>query len=111
VLRSLQTYITSGPVIAMIWQGAHAVEVVRKLTGTTEPLSSSVGTIRGDLVIDSYQLSNMAGRAIKNLVHASGSVKEAQDEIAHWFKKDEIMDYSLVQERILNDVNVADRPE
>lgn len=101
VLQSLVTYITSGPVIAMIWEGSHAVSIVRKLVGGTEPLSSDVGTIRGDFVIDSYQLSNMDGRAIRNLVHASGSVKEAQDEILHWFAKNEIIDYRHIQEKIL----------
>jgi nucleoside-diphosphate kinase len=90
----------------MIWEGSHAVAITRKIVGSTEPLSSDVGTIRGDYVIDSYQLSNQDGRAIRNLVHASGSVKEAEDEIKHWFADDEIMKYTLVQEKILYDVNL-----
>lgn len=85
VLNSLKKYLTSGPVIAMVWEGMHAVLIVRKIVGSTEPLSSDVGTIRGDYVIDSYQASNHEGRAIRNLVHASSSVKEAEDEIRHWF--------------------------
>jgi nucleoside-diphosphate kinase len=101
LLENLKKYITSGPVIAMIWQGAHAVKIVRKLTGGTEPLTSDVGTIRGDYVLDSYQMSDGDGRAIRNLVHASGSVKEAEDEIKHWFDNKEIIDYTLVQEQIL----------
>lgn len=100
ILKNLVKYMTKGPVIAMVWQGAHAVEVVRKLTGGTEPRTSDVGTIRGDFVLDSYSMSDADGRAIRNLVHASGSVKEAEDEINHWFKKDEIIDYKLVQEQI-----------
>ena len=101
LLEKLKTYMTAGPVIAMVWQGAHAVKIVRKLTGSTEPLMSDVGTIRGDFVLDSYQMSDGDGRAIRNLVHASGSVKEAEDEIKHWFDKKEIVDYTLVQEEII----------
>lgn len=103
VLNSLKKYLTSGPIISMIWEGVHAVAIVRKMTGTTEPLSSDVGTIRGDFVLDSYQLSNQDGRAIRNLVHASGSPKEANDEIKHWFKDSEIIEYTHIQEKILYD--------
>ena len=101
LLEKLKKYMTSGPVIAMVLQGAHAVKIVRKLTGGTEPLMSDVGTIRGDYVLDSYQMSDSDGRSIRNLVHASGSVKEAEDEICHWFDDKEITDYALVQEQII----------
>jgi nucleoside-diphosphate kinase len=93
-------------VIAMVWQGAHVVEVVRKITGGTEPRSSDVGTIRGDFVIDSYQMADTDDRAIRNLIHASGSVEEANNEIDLWFKPEEITKYRLVQEEILYDVNI-----
>ncbi len=106
LLERLSKYMTSGPVVAMVWQGAHAVAIVRKITGGTEPLTSAVGTIRGDFVLDSYQMSDGDVRAVRNVVHASGSVKEAADEIAHWFKKEEIIDYKIVQEQILYDVNL-----
>ncbi len=106
VLDGLKKFMTAGPVIAMVWQGAHAVKIVRKLTGGTEPLSSDVGTIRGDFVLDSYQLSDTAGRAIRNLIHASGSIEEAKKEIEHWFSPKEIINYRLVQEQILYDVNL-----
>ena len=106
VIKYLVKYMTSGPIIAMIWQGAHAVAIIRKLTGGTEPLTSDVGTIRGDFVLDSYQMTDNDGRAVRNLVHASGSVKEAENEIKHWFGKKEIMDYELVQEKILYDMNM-----
>ena len=97
---------TSGPVVMMAWEGNSAVSVVTKLVGGTEPATSDVGTIRGDFVIDSYQMTDTDGRAVRNLVHASGSVKEAENEIKHWFGKKEIMDYELVQEKILYDVNM-----
>ena len=106
ILERLKVYMTSGPIIAMVWQGAHAVKLVRKLTGGTEPLSSDVGTIRGDYVLDSYSMSDGDGRSIRNLVHASGSVEEAEKEIAHWFKPEELVDYNLVQDHILYDVNL-----
>lgn len=103
LLTRLVTYMTSGPIIAMVWEGAHAVAIVRKLTGGTEPLTSDVGTIRGDFVIDSYQMTDMDGRSLRNLVHAAGSPKEAQNEIKHWFTEKEIIEYTHVQEKILYD--------
>jgi nucleoside-diphosphate kinase len=106
VLDSLKKYISSGPVIAMVWQGMHAVGVVRKITGATEPLSSDVGTIRGDYTIDSYQVSDIDGRAVRNLIHASGDVDEAQAEIKLWFNEQELLNYRHIQEAILYDVNL-----
>lgn len=106
ILDALKKYMTSGPVIAMVWQGAHAVEIVRKVTGGTEPLSSDVGTIRGDFVHDSYQMADTDERAIRNLIHASGSTDEAEKEISLWFNDDEVVSYRLVQEAILYDVNL-----
>jgi len=106
VLGNLKYYLSSGPVIAMVWQGTHAVGVVRKITGGTEPLTSDVGTIRGDLTIDSYEVSDLDGRAVRNLIHASGSPEEAEKEINLWFEKDELIKYRLVGEVILYDVNL-----
>ncbi len=106
ILEGLKKYMTSGPVVAMVWQGAHAVKIVRKITGGTEPLSTDVGTIRGDYVLDSYQMSDKDGRAVRNLIHASGSVEEAENEIRHWFSDEELIDYRLVQEQIIYDVNI-----
>ena len=100
VLKNLVNYMTKSPVIVMVWQGAHAVQIVRKLTGSTEPLMSDVGTIRGDFVLDSYSMTDADKRAVRNLVHASGSVKEAEDEIAHWFNKEELFSYKLFIEQI-----------
>lgn len=111
LLKRLVKYMTSGPVIATVWEGAHAVSIVRKLTGGTEPLMSDVGTIRGDYVLDSYQMTDTDNRSIRNLVHASGTVEEAENEISHWFSKPEIIDYKHIQERILYDINLDGRPE
>lgn len=106
ILNQLKNYMTSGPVVAMVWQGAHAVSLVRKLVGGTEPKSSDVGTIRGDYVLDSYEMSDADKRAIRNLIHASGNVEEALQEVPHWFSENEIIDYKLMQEAILYDVNM-----
>lgn len=106
ILANLKKYMTSGPVIAMVWEGAHAVQIVRKLTGGTEPLTSDVGTIRGDYVLDSYTMSDADGRAVRNLIHASGSVGEANAEIAHWFTQDNLIDYRVIHEEVLYDVNL-----
>jgi nucleoside-diphosphate kinase len=105
ILKNLVTYMTAGPIVAIVLEGAHAVGIVRKLTGGTEPLTSDVGTIRGDFVLDSYQMSDGDGRAVRNVVHASGSVKEANNEINHWFKSAELMKYKTIQEKIVYDVN------
>lgn len=106
ILANLKKYLASGPVIAMVWQGAHAVKIVRKITGGTEPLTSDVGSIRGDFVLDSYQMADEDGRAVRNLVHASGSVEEANMEISHWFKPEELTSYRVIHEEILYDVNL-----
>lgn len=106
ILKNLKRYITSGPVIMMVLQGAHVVKIVRKLIGGTEPLTSDVGTIRGDFVLDSYQMSDGDNRSVRNLIHASGSVEEAENEIAHCFDESEIINYRLAQEQILYDVNL-----
>ncbi|HEX9721785.1 MAG TPA: nucleoside-diphosphate kinase [Candidatus Paceibacterota bacterium] len=106
VIDGLKKYLTAGPVVAMVWQGAHAMEIVRKLTGGTEPRSSDVGTIRGDFVLDSYQMADTDGRAVRNLIHASGTVDEANQEIVHWFEPNELLKYKIVQEKILYDVNL-----
>jgi len=106
ILESLKKYMTSGPVVIMVWQGAHAVELIRKIVGSTEPLSSDVGTIRGDFVLDSYSMADSDGRAVRNIIHASGSVEEAANEIKHWFDDSELINYRLVGDQILYDVNL-----
>lgn len=111
ILANLKKYMASGPAIFMVLEGAHAVPLVRKMVGGTEPLTSDVGTIRGDYVLDSYQMADTDGRAVRNIIHASGSTEEADNEIKHWFKDDELIDYKLVQEHILYDVNLDGEKE
>ena len=106
LLNTLWPYMTSGPVVAMVWEGANAQKIVKKLTGGTEPLTSDVGTIRGDFVLDSYAMSDESGRSVRNILHCSGSLEDAEKEIGHWFKPEEVINYKLVQEGILYDVNL-----
>ena len=94
-------YIQEGPVMAYVLEAPHAVELVRKLCGHTLPLMSAPGTIRGDYAYDSSYLANTAGRAIKNMMHASGTEEEARYEIPLWFKKEEIAKYNRVDEKVM----------
>jgi nucleoside-diphosphate kinase len=103
IVDRLALYMTNGPVLAMVWQGAHVVQIVRKITGSTEPRSSDVGTIRGDFMIDSYDLSNLDKRALRNIVHASSSVEEAEKEIPIWFQEEEVCEYSTPHDTVLYD--------
>jgi nucleoside-diphosphate kinase len=94
----LESMITEGPVIAIVLEGIHAVELVRKIVGPTEPKSALPGTIRGDYAHVSYSYADKKGIAIKNLVHASANNDEAKAEIEIWFKKEELHSYRTVHE-------------
>jgi len=85
VRQWLVDYTTMGPIVIMILSGNHAVDVVRKIIGDTNPVFANPGTIRGDFSVDSADYANSSGRAIYNLVHASGSNQEAEEEIKLWF--------------------------
>jgi len=94
-------YIISDPVVAMVWQGPLAVSLVRKIAGNTLPFWAAAGSIRGDLAFDSSALANLQKRAVKNLVHASGSKEEASYEIPLWFTKNELFSYQRVEEKVM----------
>lgn len=106
IIEQLVTFMTSGPVVAMVIQGNEAVNIVKKIVGGTEPATSDVGTIRGDLTVDSYEHATVDVRAVRNLIHCSDEFSEAQREIAVWFTNNEIINYRLVSEQILYDVNL-----
>lgn len=97
----LVTMITEGPVFAMVLEGPHAVELVRKLVGHTLPLMSAPGTIRGDYSFDSSYLANTRKRPIKNLIHASGNLDEAVFEVGLWFSKKDLHSYERVEEKVM----------
>ncbi len=111
IIRTVVKYMTAGPVVAMVLEGNQAVSVVTKIVGTTEPSSSDVGTIRGDYTIDSYGHASYENRAVRNLIHCSDAVAEAEREIAIWFDESEIMNYQTAQERIMYDVNIDGKKE
>lgn len=82
--NDLVSFITSAPVVAMVLQGERAIELTRQVMGSTDPLKAAPGTIRGDL---GFSMQN-------NLVHGSDSPQAAEREIALFFGKEEILDYS-----------------
>lgn len=86
-------FMMSAPVVKMIVQGIHAVDVVRKIAGETMPYKADMGTIRGDFSIDSPALANKEKRAVMNIVHCSETPEEAEHEISHWFGDSTIFDY------------------
>jgi nucleoside-diphosphate kinase len=106
IVDRLVKFMTSGPVIALVLEGNKAVGVVRKLVGGTEPLTSDVGTIRGDLTLDSYDISSIDGRAVRNLIHCSDKTEEAEREIKIWFEDKELIDYKFAHDEILYDVDL-----
>jgi nucleoside-diphosphate kinase len=87
-----------GPVIAVVLEGVEAVEFVRKMVGDTQPKTALPGTIRGDYAHVTYGQASQAGFGVANLVHASATAKEAEQEIDHWFADRELFDYSTVHE-------------
>ena len=93
ICKWLVDYLTSGPVVAIVLEGPHAINAVRKIAGYTYPDTAAPGTIRGDYSIDSPDFANMGKRSGMNLVHASGNREEAEFEIALWFRKAELHKY------------------
>lgn len=96
--KGLEDYIISGPVLAMVLEGVHAVENVRKMVGPTEPLKAQPGTIRGDYAHVSMSHADAANKSIANLVHASGTLEEAQKEVSLWFKENELHSYETADQ-------------
>lgn len=80
-----QEMLLSGKVIAFIFEGKHAIEVTRKLVGSTTCVLAAPGTIRGDYSNDSALIASLERRPISNLIHASGDPEEAEREIKLWF--------------------------
>ena len=79
--KGLENFIVEGPVIAVVLEGLHAVDLVRKTVGGTEPRTAAPGTIRGDYSHHSYEYTDKKGISIKNLIHASGNKEDAENEI------------------------------
>ncbi|MDD3032696.1 MAG: nucleoside-diphosphate kinase [Candidatus Pacebacteria bacterium] len=106
IIRALVKYMTCSPVLFLVLEGNSAVQIVKKIVGGTEPLTSEVGTIRGDYTIDSYELSNVDGRAVRNLIHCSDKPEEAEREISLWLNQEDLINYKLIANQIIYDVNL-----
>lgn len=111
IIDTIIHYMTAAPVFAFVIEGNQSVAIVKKLVGSTEPATADIGTIRGDLTLDSYGHSTYENRAVRNLIHCSESPEEADREIAVWFDEADLMNYVTAQERILYDVNLDGIPE
>ena len=98
---SLESFITSGPVIAMVLEGVKSVSIVRKLVGATAPEQSLPGTIRGDYAHMGYDYANKQGKTIPNLIHASGNKEDADVEVNLWFKPEELHSYKTSHESLI----------
>lgn len=90
IVTGMRTYMTSGPVVAMILEGENAIKRCREITGYTDPSAAEKGTIRGDFGQDNILAANKERRPVKNMIHASGNKEEAEQEIALWFGESEI---------------------
>ncbi len=96
-------FLSSGPLVAMVFEGPHAAEMGRKIVGNTLPFKADIGTLRGDFSVDSPILGNLNKRPVRNIVHASGDPIEARREVKHWFSKKELFSYKRADEGIMFD--------
>jgi len=106
IIKGLYSYMTAGPVVLMVWEGNKAVGIIKKIVGGTEPLTSDVGTIRGDFTIDSYDMANLDSREVRNIIHCTDKPEEAEREINIWFTEKELLQYKLISNEILYDINL-----
>ncbi|KAI4376114.1 hypothetical protein MLD38_013906 [Melastoma candidum] len=93
--NGLCDFLSSGPVIAMVWEGEGVIKYGRKLIGATDPQKSEPGTIRGDLAV-------VVGR---NIIHGSDGPETAKDEISLWFKPEELVSYTANAEKWIYGTN------
>ena len=79
--NDLVEFVTSGPVVAMVWEGKDVIKIARQMIGATKPLEAAPGTIRGDFTAD----------VMSNLIHGSDAPETAEAEIGLWFTADELL--------------------
>lgn len=96
------SYLVEGPVVAIVFEGYHAIEIGRKIIGPANAKDAGIGTFRGDYTVESYDLADVEQRTIRSIVHASGNKEEADNEIPLWFKKNELFDYELQMWKIIH---------
>ena len=98
VRNELIKYIKEGPVVAFVLEGVDAVDVTRKIVGSTYPNEASAGTIRGDFAHISKDFANSKNIMVRNLIHASGNKEDAVIEMLLWFGDDELHSYKTVHD-------------
>ncbi len=96
VYNATAAFMQRGPVIAFVVEGEDAVTTVRKIVGSTYPNESQPGSIRGDFAHQSKAVAIATGKAVANLVHASGNLEEAKYEVDLWFDQAELFDYQTL---------------
>lgn len=100
IVEATRDFMKSAPVIALVLEGTQAVEIVRKMVGKTGPKDSPPGTIRGDYAHLSLGRASLQKKGAANIVHASGTVSEANHEIEMWFDENELFAYKTVHEQL-----------
>src|SRR3989338_3313296 len=90
-----------GIIVALVLEGIDCINVVRKICGSTYPNEASLGSIRGDYAHISKDYANSNNKNVKNLVHASGSLEEAKEEIKIWFNDNELFNYEGDHEKYI----------
>ncbi len=101
VKKWLIDYLQESPLFFVVVEGYEAIEIVRKLSGNTIPLLAFPGTIRGDFSHDTIDLANEQSRPLRNVIHASDTVEDAEKELNLWFKSEELFDYKRVDEEFM----------
>ncbi len=101
VKKWLIDYLRESPVLIFVLESYECIEIVRKISGNTIPLLSAPGTIRGDFSHDCIDLANEQNRPLRNIIHASDTVKDGEKEIALWFTPEELFSYSCADEEFI----------
>jgi len=99
IYNTTASFMQSGPVIALALEGVDAVAKVRKIIGGTYPDQAPPGTVRGDFAHQTRASSEVSGKAVMNLVHASGNSEEAKYEVGLWFDSSELFEYETLAEK------------
>jgi nucleoside-diphosphate kinase len=86
-------YLQEGPIVAIVFEGYHAIEIGRKLIGDTQARKAEIGTIRGDYSVDSYEIAEEKKRSVRNIIHGSENKEQAEREIKLWFTEKELFEY------------------
>ena len=98
IRKVMVDYIAAGPIVVAAIEGVSAIEVVRKMTGDTEPRAAMPGTIRGDFTHVSFKYADSKKAPVKNIIHASADSSDANRELALWFDKKELQNYKSVHD-------------